>query len=262
MKKHPGLYVGEGEGALLREQAQMGKTATLRLVGTTRLGATSNIWGTLPGASPETILIASHHDSPYRGAIEDGTGIAQLLAQAWAWSRVPREQRPRTLVFLASAAHMYKGIGASTFARSHPEVLRRARVTITLEHLAAREVREGPRGGYELTGSPQVSVLYAARDPQVVGPLWKALDRKPPLATVCRAAGLDLPLSDAAGLVGWSKDRASGYERKGGLPFVSWTSAPLYLLDAADTLEKVDRGQLVPIAETVTEIVKAFQVAP
>lgn len=260
IKTMPGLYVSKNDGEILREQAQAGRTATLTLQGATGQGYMANIWGVLPGQSEEVILVTSHHDSPHQGAVEDGSGIAQVLAQAWAWSRVPREQRPKTLVFVAAAGHMYKGQGAYLFAKQHPDIMNRVKVVLTLEHMPAKEVKAGLSGNYVATGYPQASTIYSSEDPKVVAPVWKALDRKPTEATVCEPAFLGIPFSDAAGYVAWSKEPDSGYKRSGTIPYVSWISAPLYLLDSEDTLDKIDTDRLVPFTETVTEIVKNFMV--
>jgi hypothetical protein len=64
------------------------------------------------------------------------------------------------------------------------------------------------------------------------------------------------PLSDAAGYCQRSTERSSGYPHRGGVPYVSWISAPLYLVDAADTPEKIEQGQLADLAATITEVVK------
>ena len=40
------------------------------------------------------------------------------------------------------------------------------------------------------------------------------------------------------------------------------TGAPSHLLGAQDTLEKVDRRRLRPMAETIAEMIKNFMVMP
>ncbi len=44
------------------------------------------------------------------------------------------------------------------------------------------------------------------------------------------------------------------------VPVVSWIGCPYYLLDQHDTLDKVEKRELKPICETVTELVKTFMV--
>ncbi len=250
MKPIPALWVGKYDGIRLRKMAKQGKTATLTLTGQVKLGTMANIWGILPGQSDEVIMVTSHHDSPFKGATEDGTGIAHLLAQAWAWSRIPKEKRPKTLVFVAAAGHFYGAQGGHAFAHTHRDIMDRTKIVITLEHLAAKEVRE-KNGEYEETGKLAPSTLFTSHDTTIVASVMKALAKKPAKRAMVIPADIfgDLCPTDAV-----------GYMDVSGKPVLSWISCPYYLLDSEDTLDKVDKNELKPLAETVTEIVKNFMV--
>ena len=120
MKPIPALYVGKYDGVRVRELAQEENAqCTIILEGFKEASVAHNIWGILPGNSEEMIMISSHHDSAFKGASEDGTGVAMVLAQLRAWSNVPKEERPRSLLFCLSAGHLYGGIGAETFDRKN-----------------------------------------------------------------------------------------------------------------------------------------------
>ncbi|WP_199547716.1 M28 family peptidase, partial [Streptomyces sp. N35] len=82
-----------------------------------------NVVATLPGASDHWVIIASHHDAPWASAVEDGTGIALVLAAARHWAGVPREQRPHNLLFLLTAGHMAHAAGTRAFIDSHRDLL-------------------------------------------------------------------------------------------------------------------------------------------
>jgi hypothetical protein len=249
-KPMPGLWVGQHDGRRLRRMARGGETATLTLEATTRKGEMNNVWGVLPGTSDDVILITSHHDSPHRGAVEDGAGVAQVLAQAWAWSRVPRGERPCTLVFVVGAGHFHGSEGGFAFARRHPDLMARAKILITLEHLAAREVRE--RGEqYEPTGRSALSVLFTTPRPRIVAVVMRTLAECPVPASASIPADLfgPAPTSDAV-----------GYVLQSGVPVISWIGCPYYLLDEHDTPDKVDPDLLEPVCEAVTELVKTFMV--
>ncbi len=248
MKPMPGLWIGKYEGEKLREMAIAGKEATLNLTGSQKPGTMHNVWGVLPGQSDEVILITSHHDAPFKGAVEDGAGVAQVLAQAWAWSRVPREQRPRTIVFVVDGGHFYDSKGGHFFARNHPEIMERTRILITLEHLAAKEVEEDGRQ-YRETGNMALTVMFASHNEEVLATVMKSLDKKPAPATAAIPADFfgPAPTSDA-----------SGYVLEAGVPVISWIGCPYYLLDEHDTLDKVEVSQLKPVAQTITEIVKTY----
>lgn len=256
MKSLPALYVGRKDSATVETAAKTGKIATLVQSGTLDEGYMSTVWGVLPGVSDDVLIIASHHDSAHQGAVEDASGIAQVLAQAWTWSRVPREKRPLTLVFVAAAGHFYKGQGAYEWAKAHPELFRRCRAVLTLEHLPAKEMRMGT-DGYQSTGRIQPVQIYVSSQPEIAGILKTALAETPPPFTVTvERPFLGFPLSDAAGYLARSKEKAARYPGRDGVPYVSWISAPLYLIDAADTLDKIEKDQLSPLAESITGLVR------
>ena len=252
LKPVPALWIGRRDGTILRRQAKAGAMATMTLEGHVEPGTMSNVWGVLPGVSDEVILVTSHHDSPFLGAVEDGTGVAQVLAQAWAWSRVPRERRPRTLVFVVDAGHFHGSLGAHGFARSHPDLMARTRMLITLEHLGAREVA-GTEGGYVETGRPAFTVMFTSSEPTTIATVVRALTACPPRCTAAIPSNLlaPVPTSDA-----------SGYVAEAGVPVISWIGCPYYLLDEHDTLDRINFGELQPIARTVTELVRIQMAVP
>jgi Peptidase family M28 len=100
-----------------------------------------NIVGELPGADDEAVIIGSHHDGPWSSAVEDGSGISLVLAQAAYWSRVPPSNRPHRLQFLLNCGHMSGGAGQSAFVRNHRLELDRVVLEVHLDH-AAVEVAE------------------------------------------------------------------------------------------------------------------------
>ncbi len=250
MKDFPALWIGKYDGERLRDLAIQGKTATFVQAGSKEPGYMSNVWGTLPGVSDEVILVTSHQDSPFEGATEDAAGVAQLLAQAWAWSRVPEERRPKTLVFVAAGGHFYGAQGGRAFAREHSDIIDRTKICITLEHLGAKEVEERD-GEYSETGRLALTVMFTSHDAEVIAAVVRSLERKPAKVTVPLPADFfgPSPTSDAA-----------GYVLESDVPVISWIGCPYYLLDSQDTLDKIEKSELRPIAETTTELVRTFMV--
>ena len=248
MKPMPGLWIGKYDGIKLREMARQGKSAKLVLAGEIKPGEMRNVWGVLPGKSEQVILVTSHHDSPFQGAVEDGAGVVQVLAQAWAWSKVPAEERPKTLVFVVDGGHFYGSLGGHTFARVHKDIMKRAQILITLEHLAGKEVKEKDRE-YAGTGRQAFTVMFTSNDPRVIGSVFKAFEKRPPRTTA--AVPFDFfgpaPTSDAA-----------GYVIEAGVPVISWIGCPYYLLDDHDTLDKIEKNELKPVAETVGELIGIY----
>lgn len=243
----PGVFVARAAAEGLRAAAKAGRPATLTLTGTSTAGEMHNVWGVLPGASTECILLTSPLDSGWQGAVDSGTGCVQLLAQAAAWSRVPQAQRPATLVFLAAAGHLVNDTGAKAWAAAHADLLKSTRLLLSVEHLGGREVEPAPGGDYRDTGRPQAQTLYVPHDAGLLARTWAALDRAPQPVLVVQPPELGVPLTSAAPFI-----NATG----GRLRYVSWTSGPLYLRDDADTVERVDPARWLPTAATLGELVQ------
>ncbi|MHA1359165.1 MAG: M28 family peptidase [Candidatus Helarchaeota archaeon] len=248
MKPMPGLWIGKYDGMELRKQAKRGAEAALKLEGTMEKGVMHNVWGVLPGISDEIVLITSHHDAPFRGATEDGAGLAQVLAQAKIWTSIPKERRAKTLVFVISAGHFYGSQGGHYFARKHLDLMKKVKILITLEHLAAKEVKEENQA-YVTTNKLALTVMFTSNNPLTIAVAQNALKQKPAKMTIPIPSDMfaPAPTSDAA-----------GYVVESGVPVISWIGCPYYLLDEYDTLDKIAQPELRPICETVTELIKPF----
>lgn len=246
MKPMPGLWIGKYDGIQVRDFATKGLEAQLVLEGNKAPGTMSNIWGILPGMSDETILVTSHHDAPFKGAVEDGAGVAQVLAQIKVWSSLPKEKRAKSLVFVVNSGHFYGSVGGSSFALLHPEIMDRTKLLITLEHLGAKEVIEENKN-YVETGNIALTVMFTSSEPLTIATVINALEKKPAKMTIPIPSNLfaPVPVSDAG-----------GYVYESGVPVISWIGCPYYLLDEYDTLDKVAKDELRPLCETITELIK------
>ena len=106
-------------------------TLNATLTANTATVTSHNVVGILPGVGhpDETILYSAHWDhlgigkpdangdNIYNGALDNGTGIAMLIAQARAFAREPRPDR--SVVFMAVTAEE-KGLLGSEYYGQHP----------------------------------------------------------------------------------------------------------------------------------------------
>jgi Zn-dependent M28 family amino/carboxypeptidase len=106
-------------------------TLTAHYSATPQVITSHNVLGILPGQKypDETIIYSAHWDhlgvgkpdasgdAIYNGAVDNGTGIAQLVEQARAWAHEPR--RDRSVVFLAVTGEE-KGLLGSSYYAAHP----------------------------------------------------------------------------------------------------------------------------------------------
>ncbi len=248
LKPLPGFWIGKYDGEKLKELAKKGRKAKIILRGKIQNSVSHNIYGILPGKSERMIIIHSHHDSPFKGAVEDGAGCAQVLAQAWSWSKLPKEKRPKTLLFLFTTGHFYGSIGSDTFAQKHKnDLLKKADVIFTLEHIGAREAIEGKDRNYQFTGYLEIGGIFASPQTYTIASAVKMLSQhKLPRTSLIPVDFMGpAPPTDASGFV--LEDLS--------VPILSWITGPAYLLCAEDTLDKIDRSQLAKFSRAITDLV-------
>src|SRR6185437_15077191 len=103
----PAFTVGNDDGAAARDMLAAGPVkahVTLDIQKVPNL-QTALVWGTLPGATDETIYITAHKDGWFQGASDNAGGVASMLGLAEYYARLPKSQRRRTMVFLGLDGH-------------------------------------------------------------------------------------------------------------------------------------------------------------
>lgn len=242
----PGVWINGSDARRLRAMLAAGTVRARLAVDARRAPITSfNIVGELAGADDEVVIIGSHHDGPWSSAVEDGSGIALVLAQAAYWSRVPREERPHRMMFLLNAGHMAGGAGARAFCDAHAAELGRVVLELHLEHTAAEfEERDG--------------VLAPNGHPEA---RWWFTSKRPPLEATVRAAieaeALGRSLIMPPEVFGPRPTTDGGEFYLRGVPIVNFLAAPFYLFDAMDTLDKIHRPSLAPVTRAAVRIVES-----
>jgi hypothetical protein len=242
----PGVWVNGTDGERLRELIAAGPVRARLEVDALREPITSyNIVGELPGADDEMVIIGSHHDGPWSSAVEDGSGIALVLAQAAYWSRVPQAERPHRLLFLLNAGHMAGGAGQRTFVETHREELDRVCLELHLEHAANEVTDEG--GELRATGQPEVRWWFTSDLPVLEGVVQEAIKAEDLRRShILRPTTLgEKPTTDGSDFY------------VAGVPIVHFLAAPWYLFDSADTLDKIHRPTLVPLTRAAVRIVES-----
>jgi hypothetical protein len=241
----PGVYVSEVDGdrllALLRNGASMARIEVVAERGTT---TSHNVVGELPGADDEWVVIGTHHDAPWASAVEDGTGIAMLLAQATAWAALPASRRPHRMIFTAMAAHMSHGAGTRAFIERHRAMLDRIVLEVHLEHAAI----DSPASG-QADESPRVTPRwwFATEHQALEQVVWDAIVRH----------RLDRSLVLTPDALAPFPTTDGGFFFLEGVPLVNYLTAPWYLFDSSDTMDKVDHESLDKVSRAAFDIVEA-----
>jgi hypothetical protein len=101
---------------------------------------TATIWGSLPGATDETVFIVAHRDGWFEASNDNGTGIATMVGLAEYFARIPQAQRRRTIVFLGTTGHHDGTAESGTWLSQHREVFAKTALLINCEHTAANQL--------------------------------------------------------------------------------------------------------------------------
>jgi len=250
LRRIPSMYLMEEAGDRLKAQVAAGKTTVrLELDARTAPGAgeSANVYGVLPGLSEDAVIFHSHHDSPWRSGVEDSSGVGMVMALAGYYAKLPVEQRPFTMIFLFTGGHMVGGATNDAFIEEHrDDIMRQALYDIAIEHIADDYLPPAePAGGAEARG------VFITENPVTVS-LFE---------TSVAAAGLTRTLVFPTGTPLGVPTDAQHFGRAG-LPVVSLISGPVWLFDDDDTMERVHRPSLEPMARMYIDFVGRLAATP
>jgi hypothetical protein len=138
----PSFSVGQTDGLAVRDliAQSAGTPARIRIVLTVQRVPnlrTATVWGTLPGATDETVVVVAHRDGWFDGANDNGTGVATMIGLAEYFAGVPKERRRRTILFLGTSGHHDNGAESGVWLAAHPEVFARTALLLNCEHTSA-----------------------------------------------------------------------------------------------------------------------------
>lgn len=121
---------------------------------------TALVWGTLPGATDETVYVIAHRDGWFDAAGDNAAGVAALLGLAEFYAKVPKDQRRRTMVFIGTDGHHNTGpdggAGREWLVAHRDEFFTKTALMVNCEHPSNVETYEsGGVAGPVTTFVPQ-----------------------------------------------------------------------------------------------------------
>jgi hypothetical protein len=262
----PGLFLGADEGKRLLDAASGGAGAAARVVLRTRVARveTPSLSATLPGASPQRIVIDSHTDGT--NAVEDNGPVA-MVAIARYLAALPAACRPRTVQFAFSTAHFYQRVadvqhrhgGAGVLAQQLDAEYDKGTVSsvLVLEHLGAIDYEgvpreDGPGQRLEPTGLRAIQFVGITPSPVLVAAIGEIVRRYDMQRTIL------LQGADAPGVTAPSHCSFGGEGTPYNihlLPTVGVIAAPQPLYDPAFGMEGIDFGAMHDELLAYTELV-------
>jgi len=140
----PWVTIGDWDGTYLRkviEHSGPNHPPMVRLVvnGTMDSYRTSqNVLAELPGTGDEWVIVTAHVDGYWNATLDNGSGLAGMLALARHYAQKPRSERQRNMLFLAAGDHEVPGAGGTIhFAKHHADILEKTAVVYQLEHISS-----------------------------------------------------------------------------------------------------------------------------
>ena len=140
----PAFTVGSDDGYAMRDliaSAPAGQPARVKVsLGVMRVPnlKTALVWGTLRGATDETVYITAHRDGWFDASGDNAGGVATMIGLAEYFAKIPQARRKRTMVFVGLDGHHNSGQGAAVGGRwiaDHKDTLfAKTALVINCEH--------------------------------------------------------------------------------------------------------------------------------
>ncbi|QHA82025.1 M28 family peptidase [Pseudomonas mediterranea] len=250
----PGLWVSHKDGETLKNILKSKPKASGQLVleGDIKKVQYRTVVGFLPGKNAETLMVQSHHDSGFMGAVEDASGVSEVLALAQYFGKQPPKSRDRSLMFVVMDSHFTGYEAHEDFAKKN--ILGAGLnvvANVTVEHIAREMVVKDGRP--VLTG--EVDPRLFITSPSLINLTSEKVKqhdyrRSLVMSTKLFAHGDGLPTD------------VGPIQLLTGMPVISLISAPVYLYDIADTLDKVAVEELQPTAVLVADLLDSLDKVP
>lgn len=257
----PGMWITKREGVRMRKLLSTnGNRARIDLTVNRQAVVGRTVVGILEGKSRDTVMVQSHHDSIGPGAVEDATGTAEVIALADHYAgRVKRSgiKRDKTLMFITFDTHFTGYQAHMAFVDKY--ITRKATpwnivANATVEHVG-KFARKTADGRLITTNRPEPKGIFENVNLGLKAQVAQSLSRQNIRASTMLNA-TPFQLSE----MGIPTD--ASFVLTAGVPIVSSIAGPLYMYDDADTLDKVDRSQLRPVALFFVDVINALDAAP
>ncbi len=246
----PGLWVSRECGETLRKRiADNGGTLTVTMRMRSRVEAShaNVVSGILPGMSDEIILVHSHHDSCFQGAVQDASGMSVVLAIAKYFSQIPKEERKKTLMFGAMDSHFSGYAGHEGFIKRLQDDGKNVMLDVVTEHVAMEAIDDinCKEDEMRFTGEINFRLIYVTENETLMHMVKEAMEEnylERTLVVPCIKGKADV-CSDA--------DRFF----KAGIPVASVIAPPIYLMDPVDTPKTIAVDQLPVVTKTWLDLI-------
>ncbi|MEX2725311.1 MAG: M28 family peptidase [Candidatus Freyarchaeota archaeon] len=248
----PALSVNNDDGNYLKTLCtrSQGKL-TVKLVEEVKTEkAKSNIIvGTLPGRSDDIILIGTHTDSTFTGAVDNAGANAGLIALAKHYAQAPLKKREKTMMFVGWTGHEAAFLGVNNFVQMHKDLLNKIVTFIMLDGFGSKGWYNQADGGVVETGLDEKRGLFISDNPVLI-PFVMEAALKYNLLPAAYVSAKSLPVSDLGPFI------------RAGIPSILVIGKPVMYHTKYDTPDKCTPEQLERSAKAHIHFIDKIQETP
>ena len=182
--------------------------------------------------------------------------LAAVLAQAQHYASQPAESREKTMMFVTFDTHFTGYQAHMAFVDKYivkQETPYKIVANITLEHIGKQAVKDAD-GKLQVRDQSEMRGIMNNFGLPIKAAMIQAIIKHDLRRTALLQANV---LCAVAGM-----PTDASFVCLEGVPTASLISGPLYLYDEADTLDKIDRAQLVPVTKAFIDIIDAVDATP
>ncbi|WP_442576350.1 M28 family metallopeptidase [Microbacterium sp. F51-2R] len=253
----PGLWVSRADGRIIAEAVEQASRPTvgdLCLDVEYELKDALNVHGILSGQSSDIIMVHSHHDAVFAGAVQDASGVAEVLALAEYFATLPSEQRPKTMMFAATDTHFTDYVGHAAFLEERDAAKHRIVLDLCIEHVG-KEVELDEENNAIETGHVEPRIVYVSDETGLLSVVKNTFAAHHLGRTIFAPVAAPDPGYD--GPYEFRPDEVISdayYFAEAGIPVVSLVCGQMYLFHPSDTIDRVPADQLRPVGMAFAEI--------
>ena len=217
-----------------------------------------NVVGVLPGRTADTILVHSHHDAVFAGAVQDASGVSEVIALAEFFGARSPGGHAKTMMFAATDTHFTDYVGHEAFLLERQRAGDNIVLDLCIEHIG-KEVELAEDNQAVETGRVEPRIVYVSDETNLLETVKVAFRRHDLGRTIFA------PVSGPG-----DKDQEAHYEfrpdevitdaytfAEAGIPVVSLLGCQMYLFHPSDTVDRVAVDQLRPVGMAFAEIAAA-----
>ena len=231
-RRLPALNIRDSDGEYLKSLCNKSKVYVNLILDVKKEKGKSNIiLSTLPGKSDDIILVGTHTDSTFTGAIDNASANAGIIALAKHFSKIPFNKRNKTIMFAGWSGHEAGLIGVERFVKTHQEILKKISAFIMLDGFASNGYKNQVDGGVVRTGEDEQRGLFIS-DNSVLLPVVMEAVLKYKLLPAAYVSAKKLPVSDLSPFI------------FSNVPSIMIIGKPIWYHTIHDTIDKCTPDQL------------------